>query len=260
MTGLPHQSGRSFYTSIAGSTSARPYSWAWYGGGLTGFPSGPLGSWHLTYPVITDAEMTVLKNFFTTTVEGRLQEFIFLDPGGNLVSASELLSDPSWINGGVSISAGAGDPWGGTKASACGSGTLQTSVIPSGLYNGNMLTASVWVNSVLSQNVTLGFNDSTGTSLYAPSIFVSSGRWTRITSTYVVASSLGIRLRLTVASPASIFGVQCVPGPGPGAYRQSPSAFGYHARCRFDTDKLDYRVMGVNQNSVSFPIVEYWVN
>ena len=57
------------------------YAWIWLNGegDLTGFPSAALHGWTLTYPLITDAELTTLETFFRNQW-GRWAQFPFTDP------------------------------------------------------------------------------------------------------------------------------------------------------------------------------------
>jgi hypothetical protein len=58
------------------------------------------------------------------------------------------------------------------------------------------------------------------------------------------------------ASTIQLFGAQCAPMPGPGAYQRSPANWGLRTKCRFDTDVLSVRSLGPDQHQVSVPIVE----
>ena len=55
------------------------YSYALYGGGLSGFPTGALHGWELSYPAITDADLTTIENQFRGAW-GRYEGFSFTDP------------------------------------------------------------------------------------------------------------------------------------------------------------------------------------
>ena len=44
---------------------------------------------------LSDQEWQDIEDLFTE-VEGRLQSFLFLEPGANLLSWSEQLSNPAW--------------------------------------------------------------------------------------------------------------------------------------------------------------------
>lgn len=55
------------------------YSWAWFGGSLTGFPTGALRGWELSYPNITDTDLLTLETFYRAQW-GRWARFTFVDP------------------------------------------------------------------------------------------------------------------------------------------------------------------------------------
>jgi hypothetical protein len=55
------------------------YSWAWYGGGLNGFPAAALHGCVLSYPAVTDADLATLETFFRNQW-GRFARFTFVNP------------------------------------------------------------------------------------------------------------------------------------------------------------------------------------
>lgn len=198
------------------------------------YRTNPLSKFTVNCPSITDAEVTTLENFFNS-MNGRYGQFAFLDPVGNLVPNSE------------SFSGGAYDPYQGNRAGYAS--YLSAQVLPSDGY-GITLCTSVWVQAYAGAVFNIGFTGSTG------NVTVSSGRWTRIWWSGTVQTSGAVYA--TVSGPGcTMFGFQCVPLPGPGAYAKTPgSGYGYHPNCRFDTDDFVVRYVGPNQNSVTLPIVE----
>ena len=60
-------------------TSGTRYSWTWFDGGLSGFPSGSLRGWQLTGSALTDADLAVWETFFADQW-GRYGTFTFTDP------------------------------------------------------------------------------------------------------------------------------------------------------------------------------------
>jgi hypothetical protein len=69
------------------------YSWAWVGGGLSGFPGNALHGWQLDYPVLSDTDLATLESFFLSHF-GRFQAFSFTDPDdGNTYSDVRFDSD-----------------------------------------------------------------------------------------------------------------------------------------------------------------------
>jgi hypothetical protein len=55
------------------------HAFAFYGAGLTGYPTRGLYGWTLNYSVFTDAEIATLEGFFALR-QGRLGTFSFTDP------------------------------------------------------------------------------------------------------------------------------------------------------------------------------------
>lgn len=263
VTQRPYTSGRSFSTIFQDNPTGIPTSFVQYGGGLTNFPTGPLGRFNVNYPVITDAEIQTLLVFFRDVAEGRLQGFIFLDPGGNLVASSEDFSVASWTAASVSVSTTGLqlDPYRvNNRAQVCTStgsnGTLSAVVLPAGGASGMSFTASVWAKaSSLGQPLAIGF-----AGLASQTYALTTG-WTRITCSVTLATTSVVTMVIGGASTwagtaIQLFGAQCVPGLGPGAYRKTPGSNGYRAKCRFDTDAFAYRQNGPNENALALPIQE----
>lgn len=75
----PFQQTTRFATQQNISEFGPQYSYALYNAGLTNFPTGPLHSWKLTYPLLTDEDALTLENFFLG-VMGRCYSFTFTDP------------------------------------------------------------------------------------------------------------------------------------------------------------------------------------
>ncbi len=268
ITQKPYTSGVSFSTILQEVESGRPYSFPQIGAGLTNFPTNPLGKFSLNYPLITDAEIATLLTFFRDTAEGRLNEFIFLDPGGNLVPFSEDFSNASWTRTSVSVGAAQIDPFGGALAviltATSSDSKMSAIVVPAGGASGFILTASIWVRAASAgQSLQLGFTDS-GFSVIGSQIFaLPQNIWTRIVYSITLATSSSIRVQVGGSSTwngttINTFGAQCVASPGPGAYRKTPGSDGLHAKCRFDVDEFEYKQSGINQNALVLPVSEYF--
>jgi hypothetical protein len=60
------------------------YAYAWYGAGLTGFPTRGLMRWKLEFPSISDTDMANLEAFYVA-MNGRWQTFSFTDPDSGTV-------------------------------------------------------------------------------------------------------------------------------------------------------------------------------
>jgi hypothetical protein len=64
-------------------TSGNRYTWTWFGGGLSGFPTGSLHGWTLAYQVLSDADLATLETFYRNQW-GRWSSFTFVDPETNI--------------------------------------------------------------------------------------------------------------------------------------------------------------------------------
>jgi hypothetical protein len=70
--------------------------------------------WDLSFTGLTDAEIAAFESLFQAC-EGRLRDFLFLDPLGNLLNWTEDLSKSVWQTG-MQVVGGQEDPAGGTAA------------------------------------------------------------------------------------------------------------------------------------------------
>lgn len=266
-TQRPYKASHEFNTLVVDMASGARLKYGFRGAGLANFPTGALGRFDLNYPAITDAEVETLKAFFTS-MEGRLNEFIFLDPGGNLIPNSENYSDPSWSLVGLVPAFGVSDPFGGALASTLSStganSMLYATVLPAGNASGFTLTASVWARAAWAgQQLSIGFIDSGFGVIGNRAWDLPQGQWRRIWHTVTLATNSYIRVLIGGLgtwnnSPIDLFGAMCAPLPGPGGYAKSPANYGYRARCRFDADEFSWRKLGPNQNAVSLPVREFF--
>lgn len=248
MTHRPYGQRPTFSTQVQDVASGMRYTFAEFAAGLTNFPAVPLCRYDLKYASMPDADAATLAAFFAS-MEGRLGEFTWLDPGGNLVTASENFADGSWT--GAFTGAAATDPWGGSRATTCGSVTLTTTVVPGGGAAGMILTASVYVKPTSAGVVSITMG---GTSI---NVNAPTSRWTRAASTVTVSGSGAVTIAFGIPAGA-IFGAMCAPLPGPGAYRKTPGSEALRATCRFDMDDLVINKVGPNENQASIQIVEYF--
>jgi hypothetical protein len=206
----------------------------------------------------------VLEAFFVAR-RGRLEDFTFLDPCGNLLSHSEDFSNAAWEKIAASVGAATVDPFGGnlarTLAGSSSNSMITAYCLPDGGASGFVLTGSVWVKSATNSSLNIGFIDSGFGVLGSTSWPIRAGEWTRIWHTITLATASNIRLLIGGFSSwgavsLALFGAQVVPLPGPGGYAKSPGNYGIHSKCRFDEDALTLRHIGPNQTSASIPIIE----
>jgi len=76
---LPFGQGDVYKTDVNESPSGMRYSYPWFGNGLTGFPTRGLRRWPLSFPVLQDADLALIEQFFVG-VNGMWLKFSFTDP------------------------------------------------------------------------------------------------------------------------------------------------------------------------------------
>jgi hypothetical protein len=76
---LPFEQLSNYMTGVVDQPSGPRYAYSWYGAGLTNFPTGFLRTWKLSYPLLSDADVATLENFFRGC-QGRYLSFSFTDP------------------------------------------------------------------------------------------------------------------------------------------------------------------------------------
>jgi hypothetical protein len=256
--------GDTFDTLKTDGSVAQRTAWARIGAGLDNFPTEPLGRWTLPYAQLTDAERTVLEDFFRAR-RGRYESFSLLDPFGNLVPRSEDFAHASWEKNSTTPGAAVADPRGGTRAVSVGSSgsnaNLVSTIIPDGDASGFVVCGSVWVKAPAAQTLSIGFVDS-GFSVLGNRIWdLPAGSWRRIWCTTTLATNAYIRLLIGGFSTwggqtLALFGAQSVPLAGPAAYVRTPGRAGLRRKVRFDQDALELRTLGPNQHATTITLVE----
>lgn len=79
-TQLPYTQMRRFAVMLnANQACGVQYSWVWFGGGLTGFPSAALHGWELSYATLSNADAATIETHFRNQW-GRWGGFSFTDP------------------------------------------------------------------------------------------------------------------------------------------------------------------------------------
>ncbi len=75
---LPFSQSNDFLTSVGDNPFGPRFAYSWFGSGSP-FPPGRLRTWRLSYPLLTDADIATLENFFLGK-QGRYGTFYFPDP------------------------------------------------------------------------------------------------------------------------------------------------------------------------------------
>jgi hypothetical protein len=76
---LPYTTIRRASVMVNDNPMGPRYAWTWFGGSLSGFPTGLLHGWELTFPVLTDADLSTIETHFRNQW-GRWSGFSFTDP------------------------------------------------------------------------------------------------------------------------------------------------------------------------------------
>jgi hypothetical protein len=206
--------------------------------------------WMLSANELSDQEWQDIEDLFVQ-VEGRLQSFLFLEPGANLLSWPETLSDAVWNKGaGFSVLDGQADPLGGlgavriTSGGAAGSVTQTLNIPASFRYAG-----SVWARTAQS-GALLQVDDSTSQVVQAA--FDTSNQWRRYSVGYNLASAaefVAFRIVLPASATVDVFGPQLEAQASPSAYKRTLDQAGVYPNARFDQDVLGDRLIGVGRHS-----------
>lgn len=206
--------------------------------------------WTLPLQTLSDNEWQAIQNLFTAT-EGRLQTFVFLEPGENLLAWSEDFTQAVWLKTGVTVATGIGDPFGGTAASELtGAGTLTQNLGIPGWFR---YAASIWARTSQA-GASLQLSD--GASGLAAVSFVTDGQWRRYTLR-AAWTSLSQTVAFTVNTPGGavdIYGAQLDPQPIASAYKKAYQQSGVHAAARFASDTLGDQAMAPGEHSGTIQI------
>ena len=133
------------------------------------------GNWLCTISAM--AEWQAIEDLHVQT-EGRLQTFVFLEPGNNLLSWSETLADPMWTkDAGITTTDSQADPLGGTRG-----GKISNSGGVGGVSQGFAMPASYrYAGSVWARTASAGasLEVSDGATQVVSVGFDSTNQWKR---------------------------------------------------------------------------------
>jgi hypothetical protein len=214
-------------------------------------PNGEYAQWSLTYAQLSDAEISLLEQFFTAA-EGTLNGFTFLDPTANLLAWSDSLVNAVWVSApDLSVTSGVGDPAGGTNgwhANNTGGGAqsiVQTISAPAGY----LYCFSAYVRSASPSNVTILLGGQRA------SCAVTTG-WTRIAFAAAgdpTADSMNFGLEFPAGSAVDVYGMQAEPQAAASGYKASTTG-GVYESARLGDDVLTTTATGVNLHSCTVNI------
>lgn len=209
-------------------------------------PNAAAISWKLSYSGLSDTERLGFETFFDN-MSGRLKNFTFLDPSGNLLLWSEDFGQAVWHKSGLlTSSTGISDPCGTLRATAItnngpGDLTLTQSVSVPGSY---LCCLSCFVRSPNPATIQLTRDSST------KEVIVSSA-WRRVFLTGASSGSESSVFGLTIPTGAQIhvFGMQVEAQTRPSTYVQTLDRSGVYPMTRFDSDTLTFSSDAPNSNS-----------
>ena len=210
--------------------------------------------WNLSYTGLTDAEIAAFETLFGEC-EGRLRDFLFLDPVGNLLKWTEDLSRPVWQTG-MQVVGGHEDPVGDTGAArltnaAQAAQSITQTVDAPGSFR---YTFSVWVRSLSASTVGMRLHNATGSIAVIRPV---ASEWQRITLSGELqgGDDIAVAIEIPGACAVDIFGPQLEPQSDASGYRRTTDSSGVY-RARFDQDEFEQVTHGPDDHAVSLRVRE----
>lgn len=233
-------------TAVNDASDGRQYKLADTAGGSAG--------WDLRFAGLTDAEGAELSAFFDYA-EGRLREFVFLDPAENLLAWSESLEESVWQrNGLLEVTPGFGDPVGTARASRL------TNISGAALRIEQSLNVPAWFRYAFSGYFRNGAAEMVRSTATLSEVrgFVAGAEWRRALLSGSFSSAeeaVTFGLEIGPGQSVEVFGLQVEGQPGASGYRKTTSRSGVYAAARFDHDELGLVAEGPNRNSCQLRVV-----
>jgi hypothetical protein len=206
--------------------------------------------WLLSLEFLSDSEWQAIQDLFAET-EGRLQTFVFLEPGANLLQWSEDFTQAPWEAAGVAITNGMPDPTGGAAASELtGTGTLSQVLSIPAAYR---YAASLWARTTVPG---ASFELSDRAVQTAGTLFQADGQWRRysLSTDWTGPAQTIIFTVATSGATVEIYGAQLEAQPKPSAYKKTLQQNGVYPAARFGSDSLGDRSTSPGQHSGTLPI------
>jgi hypothetical protein len=210
--------------------------------------------WSLRYTGLTDEEIGRLQDLFTAC-EGRLRNFVWLDPFANLLRWTDDLSKPVWQNS-LQCAAGIEDPDGGTRAwrvtnaAQSGQGIAQSVDAPGWFC----YAFGLWVRSNSTDVVELRLSNADGT---VSAMRPVSADWQHVSvSGQIEGAAEEIRCSVEVpgACAVDVYGFQLDAQRDTSGYRKNTSVAGVYTG-RFDQDDFEYVSHGPNNHATEIAVV-----
>jgi len=231
------------------------------GDGRTDTYSDPIGAltvWEFASRGLTRAEWNAIEALFQQTA-GKLKTFTLLDPVGNLLANSELLSDNAWLkDAGIQLTTAVGDPLGTTRATrVTNSGQASEQVSQTVAAPGNFhYCVSGWFRGTSGSSIALEIQAGTAS---VSQTFPLNSYWQRLfvagNPGQAAASAVAFSLQLAAGATAELFGLQAEAQLAPSDYKQNGSRGGVYAKARFAMDEITGRAQASDVHDSTIRIV-----
>jgi hypothetical protein len=207
--------------------------------------------WTLEYRALTTSERGSIEDLFRA-VEGRLGEFLFLDPTDNLLQWSEQLEEAVWErNLLLGVTGSIEDPMGGAAASRLSNSGAASLSIEQTVNGPGWFRYGFSAQARSDQNTQLRLTRSTLTQT-AASVFNVGPQWKPL----LLSGNFGgteesVRFGIEVGAGNSvdIYAVQVEAQPGASGYKKTFSRSGVYSRARFMDDSLLITADGPGRHS-----------
>lgn len=206
--------------------------------------------WDLQYEGLSDAERTVLQEFFLAT-EGRLRPFCFLDPCGNLLAWSEDTEKDVWDVDGLLLTERIEDVLRLTNTAQVASGVRQTVSIPGQIHS----CFSASIRSLVPAGVSLSITNSDGSIDHATT---ARNDWAVVSCSGSIpgeAEDITCEIGIGPGAAVEVRRMQLEAQPFASAYRRTTSRTGIFLETRFDDDLLTFQADGPDQHSTTIRLV-----
>ena len=196
--------------------------------------------WELRYEGLSREEQERLAAFHGE-MEGRLKEFTFLDPTGNLLARSGEPEASVWEKSPLlTLATGIPDPAGGTEAFRL----INTGPVEQSLQQ--LITApgwfaycwSVYARSAAATKVTLYWRSGTEENAKEFAVGPSWKRFVHSGKAESQETAVWFGVRLGPGMAVELYGMQAEAQPAPSPYRRTGLRGGIYEGARFDVDEL----------------------
>lgn len=211
--------------------------------------------WELRLRGLSDAERAAIETLFASC-RGALKKFTFLDPAANLLAHSEEFEQPPWVaDPGLTLAAGAADPFGATAAAEitntgqAAQRLTQTVAASAGFH----YCLSVFLRSTGGSGVRLVLGSASGEQ---SSLHSTGPEWKRVSlSTHPGGNEENIFCGIEVDAGArvEVFGPQLEAQPYPSGYRRTAGSGGVY-QARFADEVLAATAEGPDNHLVTMRI------